>query len=88
MYYLTFFRIEPNSISSLSIAETIDAYEVRENQPVSAYLYGDGSARNECEDMKKWYSEMSRRHSTAIDLNGASFKDERLGIFLMETGIL
>ena len=88
MYYLTFFRIKANSISSLSIAETIDAYEVRKNQPVSAYLHGDGNARDPCEDMKKWSSEMRRRHSIVIDPNGASFKDERLDIFLMETDIL
>jgi hypothetical protein len=86
--YLTFFRIKPNSISSLSIAETIDALEVHENQPVSAYLHSDGNARNPCEDMKKWGSEARRQHSTAINPNGASFKDERLRIFLMETGVL
>jgi len=55
--------------------------EVRENQPVSAYLHGDGGVGDAFEDMKKWSSEMRRRHSTIIDPNGASFKDERLGIF-------
>jgi hypothetical protein len=63
-------------------------YEVRENQPVGAYLHVDGSARNPCEDMKKWSSEARRQHSTAIKPNGASFKDERFRMFLMETGAL